>query len=59
MSLVPVRQDVEYGLDGEGGAIPDGKNPGGILTSIWERVRPGPQAQLGSLLDSLRLMSEG
>ena len=44
------------------GAVPDGLHPGDGPSSIWEHFRPGPQEQLGSLLDiwvPLQRHSEG
>ena len=60
--LEPIRENVEHSTSGEGGAVPDGIHPGDGLPYIKERVSPGPQAQLISLLDPgvpLQLHPEG
>ena len=49
--LDPIWMDVEHGVAGEGGAVPDGLHAGYGPSSIQECVRPGPHAQLRSLLD--------
>ena len=62
MPLEPRKRDVEHGRDGDVGAVPDGLHPGDGPSSIWGHFRPGPQEQLGSLLDlwvPLQRHSEG
>ena len=49
--LVLIQEDVEYGLDGEGGVVPDGLYPRGGPPSLRACVRLRPQAQLRSLHD--------
>ena len=51
ITLKPIQRDVEHVWDGEGGAVPDGLHPGDGPSSFQEHFRPGPLAQLGSLLD--------
>ena len=43
-SMVPGREDVEHGLVGEGGAVPDGIHPGDVSSSLQERDHTGPTA---------------
>ena len=50
-TLDPIWVDVDNGLDGEGGAVPDGLHTGDGPSYIQECVSTVPHAQLGSLLD--------
>ena len=51
MPMVSKLEDMENGMAGEGGAAPDRIYPGDKLSSLQERARPGPHAQLRSLYD--------
>ena len=42
--MVPGQEDMEYDLGGEDGKVPDGLHPGDGSPSLWECVRPVPQA---------------
>ena len=51
ITLVLSWENVDNGPDGDGGAVPDGLNPGDGPLSLHVRFYLGTQAQLGLLLD--------
>ena len=51
MPPVSIRDDVDYVLDEDGGAVPDGLYPGDEPQSLQEHVCLGPQSQLIYLHD--------